>query len=316
MSHSEPDRCHECDASLIDDHQNGEVICSGCGIVVREQIMDNGQEIMGNLAESSKLLRATGLNTYALHDLGLVTEISIEKTDCNGKVINSQIAKQMHNLRKWHQRIRVTNSRERRLSNILQRINAVCHNMDLPKNVLETASMIYRTYDGKCDARGKSISGTAIAIVYMACRQCEVIRSIDDICRSICTPREIKVKSKMASKYYRSLVMDIGIPVAPAVTVEKYISKISNMAKADVRIERLALEIAEKTKDASFAAGKSPNGIASACMYIASVLLGHRVLQCDISRISGITEVTIRKRCKDIAQNYNFKITLRPLLTQ
>ncbi len=34
--------------------------------------------------------------------------------------------------------------------------------------------------------------------------------------------------------------------------MDKYISKIANMTQTEVRVERLALEIAEKTKDSTF----------------------------------------------------------------
>jgi transcription initiation factor TFIIB len=88
------------------------------------------------------------------------------------------------------------------------------------------------------------------------------------------------------------------------------------MTQTEVRVERLALEIAEKTKKGSIADGKAPNGIAAAYLYVASVLLGQNVLQRDVSSIAGVTEVTIRNRCKEILTYYKLKITLRPSLAK
>ena len=101
--------------------------------------------------------------------------------------------------------------------------------------------------------------------------------------------------------------------------MDKYISKIANMTQTEVRVERLALEIAEKTKDSNIADGKAPNGIAAAYLYVASVLLGQNVLQRDVSSIAGVTEVTIRNRCKEISnllqtQNYFETITGQNLI--
>ena len=110
--------------------------------------------------------------------------------------------------------------------------------------------------------------------------------------------------------------MEMGQLNAPVVTMDKYISKIANMTQTEVRVERLALEIAEKTKDNSIADGKAPNGIAAAYLYVASVLLGQNVLQRDVSSIAGVTEVTIRNRCKEILTCYKLKITLRPSLAK
>lgn len=309
--------CPECQASLVDDIQNGEIICSGCGVVVAEQRIDYGPETKSaNLEDRMKLARATGQTTYSQHDLGITTEISISTKDFSGKTINHQVANQMHNLRKWQQRVRVSSPRERRLANVLSKLGETCDSLNLSKNVLETASMIYRNLDGHVEVKGKSVASITAATIYMACKQCDVVRSLEEICRGICAPKDVKSKTKLAAKYYRTMVMEMGHVNAPVVTMDKYISKIANMTQTEVRVERLALEIAEKTKGSSIADGKAPNGIAAAYLYVASVLLGQNVLQRDVSSIAGVTEVTIRNRCKEILTYYKLKITLRPSLAK
>jgi transcription initiation factor TFIIB len=222
----------------------------------------------------------------------------------------------MYNLRKWQQRVRVSSPRERRLSNVLSRIGQTCENVSLSKNVLETASMIYRNLDGKVEVKGKSVTSISAATVYMACKQCNVVRSLEEICKGVCQPKDVKAKTKLAARYYRTLVMELGTNTAPVLTMDRYISKIANLTKTDVRVERLALEIAQKTKNNNLADGKAPNGIAAAYLYVASILLGQSVLQRDVSSVAGVTEVTIRNRCKEILASYKLKVTLRPLLAK
>ena len=317
MNILQPQSCPECQSSLVDDVQNGEIICSGCGVVVADQIVDHGPEtISSNLEDRMKLARATGQTTYSQHDLGITTEISISTKDFSGKTINREVANQMNNLRKWQQRVRVSSPRERRLANVLSKMGETCDGLNLSRNVLETASMIYRNLDGHVDVKGKSVASITAATIYMACKQCDVVRSLEEICRGICAPKDVKSKTKLAAKYYRTMVMEMGQLNAPVVTMDKYISKIANMTQTEVRVERLALEIAEKTKDNSIADGKAPNGIAAAYLYVASVLLGQNVLQRDVSSIAGVTEVTIRNRCKEILTCYKLKITLRPSLAK
>jgi len=309
--------CPECKSSLIDDVQSGELICSTCGIVVAEQMADYGPETRStNLEDKMRLARATGQTTYSQHDLGITTEISISTRDFSGKTISSQVANQMYNLRKWQQRVRVSSPRERRLSNVLSRIGETCENVSLSKNVLETASMIYRNLDGKVEVKGKSVTSISAATVYMACKQCNVVRSLEEICRGVCQPKDVKAKTKLAARYYRTLVMELGTDTAPVLTMDRYISKIANLTKTDVRVERLALEISQKTKNNNLADGKAPNGIAAAYLYVASILLGQSVLQRDVSSVAGVTEVTIRNRCKEILASYKLKVTLRPLLAK
>jgi transcription initiation factor TFIIB len=309
--------CPECQSALIDDIHNGEKICSGCGLVAMEQMSDYGPESRAtNLEDKMKLARATGQTTYSQHDLGIRTEIAIGTKDFSGKTINVEVANQMYNLRKWQTRIRVSSPRERRLANILSKIGETCQSLSLSRNVIESASMIYRNFEGQFEAKGKSVACMSAATIYMACKQCDVIRSLDEICKATGSSKDEKMNVKLTAKYYRMLVMELGSNTAPVVTLDKYISKIANLAKLEVRVERLAAEIAEKTQDHSLADGKAPNGLAAAYLYIASTLLGQSILQRDVSSIAGITEVTIRNRCKEILTVFKMKITLRPSLAK
>jgi len=318
MNALEIQKCSACESSLIDDTANGEIICSGCGIVVAEQMEDHGPEVKSTrLEDKMKLARATGQTTYSQHDLGIATEISIGTKDFSGKSINSEIASQMNNLRKWQKRVRISSSRDRRLSNVLGKISEVSQNCSLPKNVVETASKIYRSLDRKhIQVKGKSVLSISAAVIYLACKQCAIVRSLEEIIQATTPMKEAKAKVKLASRYYRTLVMELGTVTAPVITMDKYISKIANMTNTDTRVERLALEIAVKTKNRSITDGKAPNGIAAAYLYVSSILLGQSILQRDVSSVSGVTEVTIRNRCKEILSNSKLKLTLRPSLNR
>ena len=309
--------CPECSSTLVDDIHSGEKICSGCGLVAMEQMSDYGPESRTtNLEDKMKTARASGQTTYSQHDLGIRTEIALGTKDFSGKTISNDMANQMYNLRKWQTRIRVASPRERRLANILSKIGETCQSLSLPKNVTESASMIYRNFEGQAEAKGKSVACMSAATIYMACKQCDVVRSLDEICSATGSTKDEKMNVKLTAKYYRALVMELGSKTAPVVTLEKYISKIANLAKLDVRVERLAAEIAEKTENHEIADGKAPNGLAAAYLYIASTLLGQSILQRDVSSVAGITEVTIRNRCKEILTIYKIKITLRPTLAK
>jgi transcription initiation factor TFIIB len=100
-------------------------------------------------------------------------------------------------------------------------------------------------------------------------------------------------------------------PIAAA--IDQYISKLANMAKIDTKVERLAIDIAHKTNNHLLADGKSPSGLAAAYIYLASVLLGVSLLQMEISNFAGITEVTIRNRCKDILSSFKITVLVKPL---
>ena len=158
--------------------------------------------------------------------------------DYSGKSINYQVANQMHNLRKWQQRVRVSSPRERRLANVLSMIGSTCQSLSLSENVLETASMIYRNLDSHMEVKGKSVACIAAAVIYMACKQCNVVRSLEEVCSGTGSNKDLKMRTKLSAKYYRMLVMELGAVTAPVITMDKYISKISNLTNTDVRVER------------------------------------------------------------------------------
>lgn len=313
MSHVEMWRCPDCKRALVEDVESGEAVCVSCGRVVAEQLSDNGPDPTSpDIIERNKLLRAAGMTSYAQHDLGITTEISQSARDFSGKSIGASVASHMQRLRKWQQRARVLSSKERRLASMLTKIGEMCHTLNLPRNVRETAAIIYRSLDNQIDVRGKFVVSMSIAIIYIACKQCEVAKTMDEIAREVCPPKEVKIRRKLAGRYYRSIVMGTSGIATPAVTMNRHISKIANLSRADVRAERLALQISEKVQSRSLTEGKTPNGIAAAYLYIASALLNHNMAQRDISSVAGITEVTIRNRCREIMSIYRFRVTLHP----
>jgi transcription initiation factor TFIIB len=321
--------CSECGANLIQDPSKGEYICERCGCVVMDQVEDFGRESNAtDFEEKSKNTRASGSTSFALHDYGLRTEIAYGSKDYAGKSIDHQMVETMNSIRKWHIRSRIVSPQERRLSNVLTKINETCAAMSLPKLLVETSAVLYRNFESSCEAKGKSIACMAAATIYLACKKCSVVRSLEEIVAATGITDQDRSSIKLASKYYRMMVMEMGVfteqaPV-PAATVQQaqtpsvtlaidhYISKLANMAKIDTKVERLAIDIAHKTDDHMLADGKAPNGLAAAYIYIASMLLGVNILQRDVSSLSGVTEVTIRNRCKDILTGFKVTVTVRP----
>jgi transcription initiation factor TFIIB len=343
-------QCPECQSGLIQDYNKGEYICQKCGYVVMDQIDDYGPESHStDFDEKMKTIRASGSTSYSLHDYGLRTEIGFTSKDYSGKSIDYEMAEQMNNMRRWHSRIRVASTKERRLSNVLSKINETCSAMSLPKTLVETAAMLYRNYENKSEAKGKSIACIAAATIYLACKRFSVVRSLEEIVRSTGITRQHTSSTKLAGKYYRMMVMEMGIftdenssgtssktaslsdtttspskssfispssiqstPIPITLAIDQYIAKLANTAKIDTKVERLAIDIAHKTKDSLLGDGKAPNGLAAAYIYLAAVLLGFNLLQMDISSLAGITEVTIRNRCKDILTSFKIIVNVKP----
>jgi transcription initiation factor TFIIB len=360
--------CPECNSNLIQDFSKGEFLCQHCGYVVLDEVNDYGPEsLTKDLEEKNRISRASGAMSFSQHDYGLRTEIGSGLKDYGGKTINSQMAEHLTSLRKWHSRIRVSSSKDRRLSNVLSKITETCSNLNLPKILIETAAMIYRNYEKNNEAKGKSVSCIAAATIYLTCKRCSIVRSLDEIMKATGISPTDRASLKLASKYYRIMCMELGIyndtsneytklnnnnnnnklpnkkednintsfsfykfqliksnengsqyrpknilnSISQSLSIDNYIAKLINLAKLDTRIERLAIDLAHKTSKNLLVDGKSPNGIAAAYIYLSSVLLGMNILQIDVSGLAGVTEVTIRNRCKEILCSSKIIITVK-----
>ncbi|MXX20661.1 MAG: transcription factor IIB [Cenarchaeum sp. SB0665_bin_23] len=306
-------RCAECRAPLIHDIESGEMVCCKCGIVARENMPDPETAPLGLFDDKgTRLPRVSGQVTLARHDNGMLTAIAPGGTDFSGNIIERVTQSKMVKLRKWQNRIRINNNADRRAFDILKQITDICSALSLPKTVLETSSLTYRSLSTATDLKNKSTVGLACVMVFMGCKKCEALRSMQEIVSAACPPKEVRLKTKLANRYYRTLVLATGNPRSEPIPLDKYISKISNLAESGGRAERLALQLAHKTKNKYITNGRDPNGLASAYLCIASMLLNVNNAQRDISEASGVTDVTVRCRSKEILSMYDIRITLDP----
>jgi transcription initiation factor TFIIB len=270
--------------------------------------MDRGPEWKAIVEpeDKAKRVRVGAPRTIALHDFGLSTIIGRDMKDSHGQYLDRKARNQYYKLQKWQNRVRTTPT-ERSLSGVLFKITEVSRNLDLPRNVLETAAQIFRDCARLKVSRSKSIIGMTAASVYLACRKCGVGRSIKDVADAA------NANQRTVAKYYRLILKEVETDYIPPPSIWKYISKLVNMGNINPRVERLALLIARKTNDSKISSGKSPAGLAAAYVYIASVMLGVHIPQREIADIAEVTEVTIRNRCREILEHFTITQSLKSL---
>ena len=111
-------KCSECGSrSLTRDETRGEVVCDDCGLVLEDNVIDQGAEWRVFSPEQGDQRARTGAPmTVMLHDKGLSTDIDWQNKDYSGKTINSRYRSQFYRMRKWQKRSRVSNATERNLA--------------------------------------------------------------------------------------------------------------------------------------------------------------------------------------------------------
>ena len=305
MEAEEIQRCFECGSTrLIRDSEVAEIVCMDCGCVASEKLADRGPEWRAfNKEQREKRARTGAPVTFTIHDKGLSTLIDWRDRDVLGRKIPSSQKAQLYRLRKWQRRIRVSDGRERNLAFALSEITKISNNLSLPKSIFETASVIYRKALKKRLVRGRSIQGISAASVYIACRQCGLARTLNDVAAAS------NVSRRELGRSYRFLVNEINCSI-PLIRPIQYVSRFSNQLELHGKVEVIASKILSAARELRLTSGRGPKGIAAAATYIASTLTGQTMTQREIAEIAQVTEVTIRNRYKEMIRRLLFVISL------
>jgi transcription initiation factor TFIIB len=216
--------------------------------------------------------------------------------DTYGKNLSPGQRAQIYRLRKWQRRSRVSDATERNLAFALSELSKISSTLNLPKNILETASVIYRKAVKKRLIRGRSIQGVTAAAIYMACRQCGVARTLDEVSATSFIDR------KEIGRSYRFMVKELETFVPPS-SPSYYISRFANQLGLVGNAETVAVRILNAATEMKLTSGRGPIGIAAAATYIASALVNERRTQREIAEQANVTEVTIRNRYKELIES-------------
>ena len=197
MEREKERKCPGCgSAKLVRDYEHAELICAGCGLVVRDGIMDMGPEWRAFDQEQKERRSRTGAPMdVAIHDKGLPTVIDWRDKDSYGKDLTPDEKAQVHRLRKWQYRIRVSDAAERNLASAFTELDRMAAHLRLPRNVREAAAAVYRRAVKERLIKGRSIEGMVAASLYAACRECNIPRTLDEIAEVFRTFRTDKRES-------------------------------------------------------------------------------------------------------------------------
>ena len=175
--------CSECKSEhIVRDYKRGEITCSNCGLVVDDQVIDQGPEWRAfDSEQNERRARGGAPMTVMVHDKGLSTDIGWGGRDIYGNNVPTKNRSQVYRMRKWQNRTRASNSADRNLAQALNELNRLASKIGLHRQVREEAAMLYRRAVQDNLVRGRSVEGVAAAALYGACRRCEVPRTLTEI---------------------------------------------------------------------------------------------------------------------------------------
>ena len=284
-------KCPECgNTDLYINEEKGEIICKECGLVIEDKMVDFGQEWREFEGGDESQRRGGAPLTYTQADKGLSTQVGTT-SDLSG--LKGKERQKFYRLQQWQRR--VSTAIERNLRMALTEIKRIASNLNLPDSVEEEASMIYTMAVQKGLVRGRSMEQVVGGTMYITCKRNDTPRTLEEIAEVT------GLDKKEIAKNSRFVARQLNIKVLPVSPIT-YIARFASELKISPATQTRAVKIIEKAQKVGLTSGKSPKGIAAASIYVSSLLNAERQTQSKISEISGVTEVTIRNRYKELVK--------------
>jgi transcription initiation factor TFIIB len=290
---------------MITDIESAEVACASCGLVSADNANENENSSRWMTFESDKgssnnnYQRVDLSNSLAFHDMGLSTIIGSQNKDSTGHTLNSYVSSSMQRLRTWDTRSRSNMSGHRNLMLAFNELGRLTDKLGLTNAIVEKAAYIYRKAEEKQMIRGRSMSAILAAAIYIACRELGTPKSLREMTDS--SP----VKSKAIRHCYRMLTLELNIKV-PLIEPSKYVARIANKAGICEKTKRIALTMMKEITKNEISAGKNPIALAATVLYLSSLASNENQTQMNIAAAAGITDISIRKRFKELKTKHCF----------
>ena len=301
-------RCPKCgNANIISDPENGERVCSQCGLVIEETPIDMGPEWRAfTVAEKNSRSRTGVGSSLTLFDKGLSTVFKGDR-DASGRKLNNEARLKMDRLRRYDNRSKFDETWRRNLSIAMAELDRMSVNLHIPSNIKEQAALIYRKALKADLIRGRSIDAFVAASIYAACRAAEVPRPIKKVSQA-----STRDHSEVA-RTYRLLIRELKIRM-PVDEPMKFVPSIA--AKLNLRrdTEQKAVNILQSAKIKQGLSGKDPRGLAAAALYMACLANDDKRIQKDVALAAGTTEVTLRNRLRGLEMSISRVQPVQPMM--
>ena len=280
-------KCVEClSTHLIMDYKRAEIVCNDCGAVNEESLLFN---------EPTEISYDTHGPAYNrnLHDGGISTIICEKNIDSQGKRLTREASNRFFRLRRWQKKFRIRGSIEKNLSISLRKIAIYGSNLELNSSIIETASLFFKKAVSRKILRGRSVDWIISAVLYAACREHGNPVTLKEISKIT------EVSKQDIGKTFRNInrFLELKIQSAP---YDMFLSRYCSQLDLPSAVISSAREILQKAYNMGFTAGKNIQGLAAAVIYIACKQNNVIKTQKQISDVTGVTQITIRNRYKEI----------------
>jgi transcription initiation factor TFIIIB Brf1 subunit/transcription initiation factor TFIIB len=270
--------------------RDGFNVCSNCGTTISPIVREIPN---GNYSIYEKNTKRQ--NEKVLTPIGPRTVFKSYK-DGKGNDLSPGSYNKFHRLAKINRGLRT--SLERNLWIALPKFKILAGKLNLPSYATEEAYKIYTLSVKKKLTLGRGIDNILAASFYTAIRIYKVARSVEEICDAA------QITSKDLMKNFKAIHDEILplIDVKPKIiTSNRFLIRYYKELDLPMECQKIALDLIDCCKKKGMrTSGKDPKGIAAAALYISAQKVNQPRIQKDVCKVTGISEVTLRSRIKDL----------------
>ncbi|OAF64092.1 hypothetical protein A3Q56_08200 [Intoshia linei] len=263
-------------AQLVEDHQAGDMICTRCGIVVGDRVVDVTSEWRtfgdANAPDKSRI----GAADDAVFDGELSTVITMD----------ASTQRNFSGLARSNMQIMGSDKKSNTIS--YRSIKEFCEMLNLNSAIQKRAMLLIKDVRETKKLKYKNNDALAAACIYIAARQEGVGRTFKEICSV--SNVAVKYIGRVCKKILRALETNIDI-----VESSDFMIRFCSNLSLPIYIEKLSVLLAQKSRSIGSLAGRSPVSIAAASIAYSCSLYKFTKSLTDVSSVIGVAEYTIKK---------------------
>jgi len=290
--------CSQCkvQTTLVEDHAQGDLICTECGLVVESRTIDECSE-WRTFSDSDKAggdpSRTVGATNNMLSGGGLSTTIGR-----NPDGTFNQTLTRLHNRE---------GNPDKVLMAAFSQIGDMADRMAMNQTIKSGACELYKVVTSSHSTQGKSSVAMFAACLYIACRQEGKTRTFKEICGAAVgsTVKEIGRCYRFIIRVCEGLDLQMQMNeqmITPELLTNRFCGNLGLANSEFIRVCSSAIQKFREIKTGEGYSQKQPASIAAAAIYLATNILDKKDIAnvSQISAVSGMAEQTIRNSYVDM----------------
>lgn len=172
--------------------------------------------------------------------------------------------------------------------------------LGLDRDISDHAFQLFRDCSSATCLRNRSVEALATAALVQAIREAQEPRTLQEISIAANLPQ------KEIGKYIKILgeSLKLSQPINSN-SISVHMPRFCTLLQLNKSAQRLATHIGEVVINKCFCTRRNPISISAAAIYLACQLEDKRKTQAEICKVTGLTEVTLRKVYKELLENWD-----------